>query len=70
MYYDINGNIPSCFKFLHEAILNAHKKLVCMCMCYMCPHQPQSEDMPCSENKKTLPDIQYDLQRTILMSRA
>jgi len=27
MYYDINGKIPSyLIKFLHEAILNAHKK--------------------------------------------
>ena len=30
MYYDIYGKIPSCsIRFLHEAILNAHKKLVC-----------------------------------------
>lgn len=69
MYCDINGKIPKCLiRFLYKAILNAHKKLVCMYMCYMCPHQPQSGDMPCSENKKPLQDIQYDLQRTVLMS--
>jgi hypothetical protein len=39
-----------------------------MYMCYMCPHQPQSEDMPCFDDKKPLRDSQYDFQRTMLMS--